>query len=116
MKIMKNKKKDEVSKLVKDVLDWIDKNPDAKIDEVEEKKEKLEDSIDKAEKKAKFRREILSDNNKIRNRMDDKNDPLSELSSNDKKKLKEAMQEFEDWLKKNPNATEDEIEKQRKKM
>jgi len=48
--------------------------------------------------------------------MEDKNDPLSELSSNDKKKLKEAIQEFEDWLKKNPNATEDEIEKQRKKM
>jgi len=47
--------------------------------------------------------------------MEDKNDPLSELSSNDKKKLKEAIQEFEDWMKKNPNATEEEIEKQRKK-
>jgi len=71
--------------------------------------------VDGAEKNKNSRRDALFDTNSIRNRINDDND-LGQLSSNDKKKIQDALQEFENWMKKNPNATSEEIEKERKKL
>jgi len=47
--------------------------------------------------------------NSYRDRINDENDCLNDLNQKEKKIILDATQEIIEWLKKNPNATEEEI-------
>jgi len=68
------------------MMEWLDKNPDASSDKVNEKEDEFNEKLEKEIKNKNARRDALFDTNNIRNRLNDNNDELGELSSNDKKK------------------------------
>jgi len=51
---------------------------------------------------------------KLRNRIGDENDVLSNLNSKEKKSVLDATKEVLDWIKKNPNASKKDIEEKEK--
>jgi len=52
----------------------------------------------------------------LRKRINEESDPLSELSSSDKRRILDNLKELDDWLLQNPNATEEEIDNKRKEF
>jgi len=59
--------------------------------------------------KAQARADLSELANSYRDRLNDENDCLSGLNNKEKKIILDATKEMLDWLKNNPNATEDEI-------
>jgi molecular chaperone DnaK (HSP70) len=80
-----------------------------KIKKIEIEK-KLEPIINKAQKRKDFS-EYLKD---LNTRINDNNDILSKLNENDKKNILKDLQDLNQWLLDNPNASIDEIDKKKK--
>jgi len=111
--------KNEVKK-INDILDdlktYPKKNPEADAKEITDKKEKEIEKLEPLLNKASKLRDLSEYGNNMRKRLD-KDDLLSDmLSDQDKKAIRDATDELENWLKNNPNATAEEIDEKRREL
>jgi len=100
---------------IQDGSDWLNENVDQKPSLIEKERIKFEDATNPIVDKAKGRKDLFDNFSKMKNRLNDPNDSISLLSSDDKKKLKNAADELQKWLEDNPNASKEEIDAQKKK-
>jgi formate-dependent nitrite reductase cytochrome c552 subunit len=102
--------------MIEDALDWIEDHPNAKVTDIENEKDKVNEKVSPVIEKAKKRKELSDLHQSIKNKLKDENDSLSHLSSEERKRIKDANDELEKWLKENPDATKEEIEAKRKEF
>jgi hypothetical protein len=113
--ISENDKK-KINEAIKEFEDWLKENPNATEEEIEKQKKKLDEKINPLLQKGDSRRRLENLIGDLRRRNEDDNDELSKLSEDDKKKLLDIVKDFEEWLKKNPNASEKEINEKYKEL
>jgi len=113
---LNDKTVNEMSDALDKINEFIQKNPDSSADKIQSQKDEFDKKYGKAVKKALAERDLGDFARNIRKRVDDEDDSLSGLSAEDKKKILDASQELEEWLKKNPNATAEEIDKKKKEI
>jgi len=111
---------DQDKKAIRDATDelenWLKNNPNATAEEIDEKRRELEKKLEPIIKKAKKRKDFTEYIGGLRERINDQNDPLSKLSNEDKKKILNDLAELNEWLKNNPNATEEEIDQKKREF
>jgi molecular chaperone DnaK (HSP70) len=111
---LSKKDKGVVKDQIMDIKDWIKENPKAKPEEIRKKKDTEEEKIKPLLNRATKRANLEDYGNQMRRRLDE-NDLLNDILSNeDKKKIKDAIDDLNQWLLDNPNATEEEIDKKKK--
>jgi len=102
--------------MLDDAEDWIEEHPNAKTSEIQEQKKDYDEKVNPIIKKATARRDLSDLSKNVRDRLKDTDDSLSHLSKEDRKRIKDASDELEKWLKDNPDATEEEINKKKKRI
>jgi len=101
---------DETEKL----LEWLADNPNATEEEIEKKRLEIRKKLDPIDNKAKKRKDLSDFSADLKKkRINDEEDPLSGLSSSEKRRILDDLAELNQWLADNPNATEEEIEKKK---
>jgi len=101
----------KLKEAIQEFEDWMKKNPNATEEEIEKQRKKCEDKISPILNKAQSRRAVDNYIGDIRRRVEDPNDNLSKISPDEKKKILDSVKELEEWMKKNPDATSEEIDK-----
>jgi len=105
------KDKAKINKTIEEALDYLEDNPNSSAKEIKEKQREVKSLIDPTISRADAEKKLDEYCTNLRNKIADENDALNKLNSNEKKQIMDATKEGLDWIKKNPNASKEEIDK-----
>jgi len=109
-----DEEKNKLKEAIQNTKDFLRYNPNATQKELDEQKKILESIIEPLEKKGKSRKDLSDLYKSLQNRVNDKDDALGSLSSDEKKKIRDAAKELSKWLADNPNSTQEQNEEKLK--
>jgi len=103
--------KKQFEKITKEIIEWLDKNPNATKEEIEEKRKELEDTVQKAIERSDAKYDLVEQVDQIKERL---NGDLSKiLNSDEKKTIEKLTRETEKWVENNPTADKKKFEQKK---
>jgi len=100
----------------KDILNWLDKNKDASEKDLVKKNKEFKDKVNPIINRADALNELEKYTNDLKKRLQDDDDDINKLSKKDLKRIQDSIDQLEDWMDKNPNATADEINAEKERQ
>ncbi|KAL9651896.1 hypothetical protein ABK040_000242 [Willaertia magna] len=98
---------------IQEVIDWLDNNPNATLEEITKKKKQFQDKVEPIIEKAESRNKLKNFANELRGRINDNDDLGGKLNDKEKKAIEASIDEAIDFLDTNPNASKNKIEEKR---
>jgi hypothetical protein len=114
--MLSDKEKRILDDATEELMEWLKENPNATEDEINEKKREIQKKLDPILNKGRKRKEFSDFITDLKSKINDENDPLSSLNSSDKRRILDNLEELQEWLRENPNATEEEIEEKKREF
>ncbi|KAG2381860.1 hypothetical protein C9374_005652 [Naegleria lovaniensis] len=108
-----DKEKKTLENEVKEVLDFLAKNPNATTEQLMDRRKKFDENVLPILEKTEARNKLKNYANELRTRLYDEDDLGGKLSEQDKKKIENFIDEAVDFLETNPNATKEQIDQKR---
>jgi len=107
------KEKKTLGDLSQDVEEWVKDHPDASKEEIVKKKKQIKDKVEPILERA----DAMISLKKTMDDFEQKKDRLNDhLTESEKKKIKNTLEDLEEWMKDSPDAKKEEIEKKKKEM
>jgi len=105
-----NKKRKKIGEVLNELNEWLSANPNAKKEDIEKKHREAKDKIEAILSRG----EAMSELSDISNNTTERKDKVEKyLTEKEKRDIEKEVQDLQDWIKANPNAKKDEIERKK---
>jgi len=107
---LSEQEKKKIGEVLNELNEWLSANPNAKKEDIEKKHREAKDKIEAILSRG----EAMSELSDISNNTTERKDKVEKyLTEKEKRDIEKEVQDLQDWIKANPNAKKDEIERKK---